>query len=138
MSPPSLVCTAEHVTLLLGPAYSDTLNGPTSIYYSKSSLSSHLSDLSSSCAILVLAPLALSVFHPCCQQIGAIPQTVKSPCTSHSKSSWPKTCGSPMSYRPTSGLEKTIVPRSTHLMLPLADCSSVWTSQEFWKDLGCI
>ena len=43
------------------------------------------------------------------------------------QSSWPKTRGSPTSYRPTSRLEKTIGLHSAHLTSPLAD--SVWTPQ---------
>ena len=82
---------------------------------------------------LVLVPL---IFHPRRQQIEAILQEVKAVLLVAHHSSPPKTCRSPTSHRPTSSLKKPIVPRSTRLTLPLAVRSSVWTSQEFWKDSG--
>ena len=78
------------------------------------------------------------VLHPCHQQINAISQPVKTYLSSHSKSSWPKTGRSPKLHQPTAKLEKTVVLHSMCPMLPLADHSSVWTCQEFRKDLGHI
>ena len=72
--------------------------------------------------------------------VRAFPQTVKPPCSSHTKPSWLKTCGSPKSHWPTSNLENTVAPHSTCHMLPLADRSSVcvWTPQVLGRILGCI
>ena len=63
----------------------------------------------------MLAPLIPPVLHPPRQQIEAFSQAVKLHRSPHSKSSRPKTCGSPTSRRPTSKTQNTVVPRSTRL-----------------------
>jgi len=70
---------------------------------------------------LVLASHVVTVFHPRRQQIKAFPQTVKSPCSSHTNSPRQKTRGPPTSHWPTSKTRNTVVPRSLHPLLPLAD-----------------
>jgi len=73
------------------------------------------------------------VFHPYCQQIEAIPQTVKLPCSSHTKTLWPTTRGSPTSHQLMSKPKKAVVPHSMCLMLPLADHPLAWTFRSFGR-----
>ena len=71
-----------------------------------------------------LAPLVLPILRPCCQQIEPIPQIIKPPRSLHTKSSWPKTGGSPTSYQPMSKAPNTVVPVS-HCPSPTPDSSGV-------------
>ena len=90
------------------------------------------------CHHLILAPLVIPIFHPYRQQIKTFPQAIKGMLLIRHQFSWLKTCRSPTLHRPTSKLKNTVIPHRIHLTLPPDDHSSVWTSQEFWKNVGYI
>jgi len=113
----------------IGSAYSESLTfNPPTCPGSPVSLCHHL----------VLTPLVVPVFHPHRQQIETFSQAVKGMLLIRHQFSWLKTHRLPTSHWLMSKLKNTVIPHCIHLTLPPDDCSSVWTSQEFWKDVGCI